>query len=243
MIQLARDTHRVVSSGRGRERVNGAARWRSVALVAGVTVVAAVVWVVIRLDLAHLDAQVLADQVRSSGAWGPVLLILLLIVQSIVSPLPSQPVLMAAGFVYGSAVGFAVGWLGVLAGACACFGLARALGRPFVERFARAERLAAVDDYVSGRGIRTTFFAVLSLRLFAHISFDVVSYGCGLVRFSFPWFLVATAAGEVRKVFLFTYLGAGLGEAPGWLGGLIAAGILGAFVVWLWISRLAARPA
>jgi uncharacterized membrane protein YdjX (TVP38/TMEM64 family) len=198
--------------------------------------------VVIRFDLASIDAHVLADQVRSIGALGPAVLVLLLTIQSIVSPLPSQPVLMATGFVYGPAVGFAVGWLGVLAGACACFGLARALGRPFVERVVRAERLAAVDNYVSGRGIRTTFFIVLSLRLFAHIAFDAVSYSCGLVRFSFPWFLLATAVGEVPKVFLFTYLGAGFGEARGWLGWLIGAGILGTFLMLLWVFRRAAQP-
>ena len=125
-----------------------------------------------------------------------------------------------------------------------CFALARALGRPFVERFTRPERLTSFDDYVAHRGLRTTFLTILSLRLFAHISFDVVSYASGLIRFPFHWFVVATAVGEIPKVLLLTYLGAGLGEAPAWVGWLIAAGMLGVFVFGLlkWISRRAARP-
>ncbi len=221
------------------------ARRRSLVLLVGVAVLAAAVWSALLFDLASFDARTLAEQVRGSGAWGPGVLLLLLIVQSIVSPLPSQPLLMAAGFVYGRAVGFGIGWLGVLAGACACFALARALGRPFVERFTRRERLAAVDDYVAQRGLRTAFLTILALRLLAHISFDVVSYASGLTRFPFRWFVVATAVGEIPKVFLFTYLGGSLEQAPAWVGWLIAAGILGVFVVWfvIWISRRAVRPA
>ena len=221
------------------------ARSRSFVLLVGVAVLAAAVWTALRFDLASFDARTLAEQMRSSGGWGPGALLLLLIVQSIVSPLPSQPLLMAAGFVYGRAIGFGIGWLGVLAGACACFALARALGRPFVERFARRERVAAFDDYVAHRGVRTAFFTILSLRLVAHISFDVVSYASGLTRFPFRWFVVATALGEIPKVLLFTYLGGSLEEAPAWVGWLIAAGTVGLFVVWflIWISRRASRPA
>ncbi len=221
------------------------ARSRSLVLLVGVVVLASAVWTALHFDLASFDARTLAEQVRGSGAWGPGVLVLLLIVQSIVSPLPSQPLLMAAGFVYGRSVGFGIGWLGVLAGACACFALARALGRPFVERFTRRERLAAFDDYVAHRGLRTAFLTILSLRLVAHISFDVVSYACGLTRFPFRWFVVATAVGEIPKVFLFTYLGGSLEQAPAWVGWLIAAGTLGVFVVWIliWISRRAVRPA
>ena len=56
------------------------------------------------------------------------LLLGLLVVQSVVTPLPSQPVMLAAGFVYGPWLGFAISWLGVLIGAVACFGIARLLG-------------------------------------------------------------------------------------------------------------------
>ena len=91
-------------------------------------------------------------------------------------------------------------------------------------RFVNPERLDAVDAYVAERGVGAAFLVVLSLRLFAHMAFDVVSYASGLVRFPFRWFVPATALGEIPKVFLFTSLGAGLGGSSGWLGVGIAAG-------------------
>ncbi len=155
-------------------------------------------------------------QVRASGTLGPLALIALLVVQAVVAPLPSPPLLMAAGFVYGPLVGFGIGWLGLLLGAGACFGLARSLGRPFAERFVRPQRLAAIDQYVGSQS-GATFLTVLSLRVFMPPLFDAVSYGCGLVRLPFHWFALATALGEVPKVASFTYLGAAAGDAPTWL--------------------------
>lgn len=209
-------------------------------LLAGVATLAVAIGLLLWVGRASLDVEVLAAQVRATGMLGPVVLLLLLVVQSVVAPLPSQPVLVAAGFVYGPRIGFSLGWLGVAVGACACFGLARAFGRPFVERFVSGPRLAAVDAYVSGRGLPATFLTVLSLRLFAHISFDAVSYGCGLVALPFRWFFVATAVGEVPKVLLLTSLGASSTRAPAWLVALVLAGVGATLAVCLWIRRRAA---
>jgi uncharacterized membrane protein YdjX (TVP38/TMEM64 family) len=167
-------------------------------------------------DLTHLDADAVATRVRASGALGPLSLMGLLIAQAVVAPLPSPPILMAAGFVYGPWLGFGIGWLGLLLGASVCFGLARALGRPFAERFVSPQRLAAVDEYVRTRN-GATLLTLVSMRVFMPPAFDAVSYGCGLVRVPFPWFVLATALGEIPKVGSFTYIGAAAGGVPNWL--------------------------
>lgn len=191
---------------------------RRVALlaVAGTAVALLVGLLVYSFDLAHLDAETVANEVRASGALGPLSLIALLVAQAVVAPLPSPPILIAAGFVYGPWLGFAIGWFGLLLGASACFGLARALGRPFAERFVRAQRLAAIDEYVKTR-TGATLLTLVSMRVFMPPAFDAVSYGCGLVRVPFPWFVLATALGEVPKVGSFTYIGAAAGGVPSWL--------------------------
>jgi len=85
------------------------------------------------------------------------------------------------------------------------------------------------------------FAIVLALRLFAFTSFDVLSYACGLVRFPFRWFLLATALGAVPKVFAFTYAGASIGARPRWLDGLMLVGTLGVLLVLPWLIRLGRR--
>jgi uncharacterized membrane protein YdjX (TVP38/TMEM64 family) len=194
------------------------------------------------IDLRQLDAEWVAQRVRTAGLYGPLALFALLVLQCVVAPLPSEPLMMAAGFVYGGLSGFVIGWGGVILGASACFVLARRLGRPFAERFVRAERLAAIDAYVSDRGRSATFLTLLSLRLVAFSSFDILSYACGLVGFPFRWFLVATAVGVIPKVVAFTYLGANVGARPWWLDATIIAGTVGmlALVPWFVGYRRAA---
>ena len=208
---------------------------------AGVAVVLVVVLLIYRYDLAHLDADTLADRVRASGPVGPLALIALLIAQAVVAPLPSPPILMAAGFVYGPWLGFGIGWGGLLLGASCCFGLARAFGRPFAQRFVRARNLATVDSNVAThRG--ATLATIVSLRVFMPPLFDAVSYGCGLVRIPFSWFLLATALGEVPKVGSFTYIGAVSGGASSWLTAWILLGpAIGVVVLRVVRSRLAGR--
>src|SRR5437667_352501 len=101
-----------------------APRTIALAALAGAAVVLTVAGV--SVDLTHLDAARIADRVRASGALGPLTLIALLVAQAVVAPLPSPPLLMAAGYVYGPWVGFGIGWVGLLLGSSACFGPARA---------------------------------------------------------------------------------------------------------------------
>jgi len=187
-------------------------------------------------DLAQLDAEEVARRVRASGALGPLSLMALLVAQSVVAPLPSPPILMAAGFVYGPWIGFGIGWLGLFLGAGACFGLARALGRPFAERFVSAQRLATVDEYVSTR-TGGTLLTLVSLRVLMPPAFDVVSYGCGLVRVPFRSFALATALGEIPKVGSFTYLGAAAGGIPDWLTAWILLGPMVGIIVLRFVRR------
>jgi uncharacterized membrane protein YdjX (TVP38/TMEM64 family) len=209
-------------------------RWRLLPwLVVGAAVLAAVVSV----GLGDFDADTLAARLRAQGPLGPALLLVLLVLQCVIAPLPSEPLMMGAGFVYGTVPGAAIGWLGVVLGAAVCFALARTLGRPFAERFVRGQQLAAVDTYVDGRGRGRTFLAVLAVRLFAFMSFDVVSYACGLIRFPFHWFLLATALGAVPKVWAFTYLGVSAAARPAWLDGVLLVGTFGVLAVAPWVVR------
>ena len=210
-------------------------------VAAGVAVVLLVALLLYRYDFVHLDANTLADRVRASGTVGPLALIALLIVQAVIAPLPSPPILMAAGFVYGPWLGFGIGWLGLLLGASACFGLARVLGRPFAQRFVRPGHLATIDAHIATRA-GATVLGIVSLRVFMPPLFDIVSYGCGLLGVSFPWFAVATALGEIPKVGSFTYIGSAAGGASSWLTAWVLLGpAIGVVVLRVVRSRLRRR--
>jgi uncharacterized membrane protein YdjX (TVP38/TMEM64 family) len=135
--------------------------------------------------------------------------------------------MMAAGYLYGPWAGFILAWVGVTCGALACFGLAQTVGTPLVHRFVHARRIAALEAYFDNRSVLAAAGVLLFVRLFAFSSFDVVSYGCGLLHFPLGWFFLTSAIGVIPKVFAFTYLGANVGPQPAWLNVLIAVGMLG----------------
>lgn len=228
----ATDPVRPVQAGRNRRVVFGTAA--VAALVAGGVLLA-------QLDWRAIDPQAIADRVRAAGPLGTVALFVLLVVQCVASPLPSEPLMIASGYLYGPWAGFALSWVGVVIGGTVCFVLARRLGRPVAERFASRDKLDAFDAAFTGRGTAATFVAVLGIRLFAHGSFDLVSYACGLIPFSLPLFLVASGVGVVPKVLAFTYLGASAGGRPGWLDALILGGAFGMLLLVPLVLRAARR--
>jgi uncharacterized membrane protein YdjX (TVP38/TMEM64 family) len=117
------------------------------------------------------------------------------------------------------------------------------VGTPLVHRFVDPRRIAALDAYFTNRSVLASAGILLCVRLFAFSSFDVVSYGCGLLRFPLRWFFITSVIGVVPKVFAFTYLGANVGPQPVWLNVLIAVGMLSILIAIPLFMRHVARQA
>jgi uncharacterized membrane protein YdjX (TVP38/TMEM64 family) len=163
------------------------------------------------------DRERLQQTVEGAGPLAPVVYVLFLAAQAVVAPLPAPALAFAGGYVFGTAGGFVLTWLGVLLGGTICFWLSRLFGRGFVESSDRAKKL---DRHVEEHG----GIMIFVLRLIPLISFDAISYAAGLTCISFWRFFLATALGAAPGTFVFVYLG---GAPPG--PGLYAA--LGALAV------------
>jgi uncharacterized membrane protein YdjX (TVP38/TMEM64 family) len=180
---------------------------------------------------ADFDAAAIAASVRAAGPLGVIALIGFFVVQCVIAPIPSEPGMMAAGYVYGPGPALVIAWIGVVLGASACFWLGRAYGRPLAERVVRADRLDTAEAQLQRGGSWLAFAGVLAIRMFAFHTFDVLSYACGLVRMPFVVFLAATVLGALPKVWAFTYAGATLAARPAWLDAVILVGTFGAMAV------------
>src|SRR5512145_2618917 len=163
---------------------------RAAISLAVIAVLAAAIWVTVGFDVVSLEAADVAERIRAAGLVGHVGLFALLILQCVISPLPSEPLMMAAGYLYGPRPGFLLAWVGVTCGALACFGLAQMVGTPLVHRFVDRRRIAALEAYFDNRSVLAAAGVLLFVRLFAFSSFDMVSYGCGLLRFPLRWFFL-----------------------------------------------------
>jgi uncharacterized membrane protein YdjX (TVP38/TMEM64 family) len=157
-----------------------------------------------------LDAAALKRQVDRLGPWGPVAVIGLMALAILVSPIPSAPIALAAGALYGHAWGTLYVLLGAEIGALAAFGIARLAGYEALRRWL-GERLS-----LGWLGSQNALMGLVFVsRLLPFVSFDVISYAAGLTVLSVWRFALATLAGIVPASFLLAHFGAGMvaGEA------------------------------
>jgi uncharacterized membrane protein YdjX (TVP38/TMEM64 family) len=187
-----------------------------------------------------LDAGALKSHVGKLGLWGPLAVIALMVLAILVSPIPSAPIALAAGALYGHTWGTVYVLLGAEIGALAAFGIARLVGYEVLRRWL-GERLS-----LGWLGSQNALMGlVLVSRLLPFISFDIVSYAAGLTVLSFWRFAVATLAGIVPASFLLAHFGSEMltGEADQALIAALGLGVLVAipFIAKFVRDRLSAR--
>ena len=155
--------------------------------------------------------------------WGATGLIMAMIVQSIISPIPADAVLVAAGALGMSPtmVGI-VGGLGSALGAMANFYIARLAGRPFVERIFKKSVLDTVDRWFKRWGA----LAIIVARLTPFSPIDLVSYAAGLTEMKPLHFLLANLIALVPRAALFGYIGKLLSMGRLWPIALVLAAVV-----------------
>ena len=145
------------------------------------------------------------SHIRNAGPWGPVALVVIMVAAIVLSPIPSAPITLAAGAVYGHFWGTVYALAGAEIGALIAFELARRFGRERISRwFGKGALPSLVDSQI---GLTAVVFVA---RLLPAVSFDVISYAAGLTRLRRLWFAIATAAGMIPATFLLSHAGAGL---------------------------------
>jgi len=148
------------------------------------------------------DKSALHEIIARLGAWGPLIIIFLMMLAILISPIPSAPIALAAGAAYGHGWGTLYVLLGAEAGALAAFGIARLVGHDTVHRWF-GDRLS-----VGLFGSQNALMAIVFVsRTLPFMSFDLVSYAAGLTVLSTWRFAIATVAGVAPISFLLAHFG------------------------------------
>jgi uncharacterized membrane protein YdjX (TVP38/TMEM64 family) len=159
--------------------------------------------------LAYLrEPEALQEMLLSLGFWGPLSVVALMTLAIVLSPLPSAPIALAAGALYGHTLGTLYVLAGAELGALIAFGIARLVGGAVLGRWlGRA-------GFVRLEGAQGTLMAIVFVtRLMPFISFDAVSYAAGLTPLSLRRFAFATLAGILPASFLLAHFGTELVSA------------------------------
>ncbi len=151
------------------------------------------------------DPRLLQDAIAASGWLGPVAIVGLMCAAIVLSPVPSAPIALAAGTVYGHTFGTLYVLTGAELGAIIAFFIARTAGRTAVERWVNPATLRRLQ------GSQGMLMAIIFLtRLMPFISFDAVSYAAGVTPLAFWRFALATLAGILPASFLLAHFGSEL---------------------------------
>jgi len=157
---------------------------------------------VLGVDIRLPDRAEIDRWIEAAGLAGPIVIVALMTIAIVASPLPSAPIALAAGAAYGHTFGTLFVVLGAELGALAAFGLARGLGRPFVERHLGQKINAGLFGSQN-----TLTFLVFGSRLLPFLSFDMISYAAGLSKLHLWRFALATMAGIIPASFLLAHMG------------------------------------
>lgn len=149
-----------------------------------------------------LQGDQLQSYLEGMGSLAPVGFIGLMVLAVVISPIPSLPLDLAAGGVFGPLWGTVYAVLGAEIGALISFMIARAVGRKALSRWLKIE--VTFCQKCSDHHLMILVFLARLLPIF---SFDLVSYGAGLTRMSFKVFAVSTLLGMIPPTFVLTYLG------------------------------------
>ena len=154
------------------------------------------------------DGQLIQAYLESLGAFGPVMIAVMMSVAIMVSPLPSAPIAIAAGAVYGHGWGTLYVLLGSLCGAVGAFTIARYFGFEAVRGY--ADKHLPKRFYNSQNALMGL---ILVTRLMPFLSFDVISYAAGLTPLVLWRFVLATIVGIAPASFFLAHVGSELASS------------------------------
>jgi uncharacterized membrane protein YdjX (TVP38/TMEM64 family) len=207
--------------------------------LAGVAFLAALVLAVPALRHAavaavHGETSEVREQIKSLGAAGPLIIIGLAVVHSVV-PYPAEIVNAAAGFAYGFFGGLGIVAIGWMISALICYWFGTGVARPLLDRWFGAARFARFERMVDRGGVTL----LIALRLLPIVPFSLISAAAGAARVPFRRYCWTTAVGFLPITALAVYLGTRL-EGISFTDPAVIGALVGAVVLLLianWIIR------
>jgi len=150
----------------------------------------------------HGDTAEVRHQIDRLGAAGPLLILALALLHSVVF-YPAEIVDAAAGFAYGFFPALALVMTGWLLNGLLCWVVGHRVARPLLDRWFGEERFERVELAIE-RGGPTL---LLAMRLIPILPFSIVSYAAGAARVPLWRFVWTTALGYLPITAISVYFG------------------------------------
>jgi uncharacterized membrane protein YdjX (TVP38/TMEM64 family) len=164
-------------------------------------IIATVIGVVLLGGVNQKDLQLWLQQM---GMWAPILYILIYSIATICI-LPSTPLNLTGGAIFGSVWGTVWTSIAAIFAAVLSFGFSRTIGRKLVE-----QKLAGKWESIDREMHQGGFFYMFAIRLLPLIPYGIVNFAAGLTSIKFRDYFLGTLLGTVPGILPFVMMGAGL---------------------------------
>jgi uncharacterized membrane protein YdjX (TVP38/TMEM64 family) len=142
------------------------------------------------------------------GFWAAFVFLFLMVIQSLIAPIPSELILLSGAMIFGFWWGTVLGLIGSMLSAWITFYIANQGGRTILE--ATGEKLGFVDkmvlvldDWIENWGL----WAIIVGRAVPVIMFDPVSYAAGVSNIKLKHYMIATFIGSIPRALFYAWLG------------------------------------
>ncbi len=177
------------------------------------------------------DSEALAAWFRQYGIWGPLLIVLFMVVQMFLIFFPTWLPMIVAVVGYGPIGGFLISIIAVTASSTIGYAIGLYLSQKTLRLLIGKEKEKRLEVLVRRYGAGAVFLAHISPVL----NTDAISFIGGMLRMGYRRFIVATLAGAIPLAAAIAYLGKDLETLKTglfWLGG--AAVII--YIIYIWID-------
>lgn len=164
-------------------------------------IVLGVAWYLLHQSFTSPDEA--AEFIRNLGWIGPFVVILFIIMEVIVAPIPGSVIAVASGYAFGPFMGVIYSYTGNVIGSVIAFYLARRFGRTFIAHFISRKQIDQYDAFITSRGNIVIWLAYL----FPVLPSDLVSFASGLSDISYRKFITIVCLGYLPNMILLNYFG------------------------------------
>lgn len=173
-----------------------------------------------------LNKENLKEWLNGFGVWGKVIFVLIRALQTIVKFIPSEPLEIASGYVFGTFGGCLLCLLGTEIGSIIIILLTKYIGARFINAILTEKQILTAKKYINKINVNTSLFL---LYLIPGTPKDLLTYFQFMLPVSTPKFIFLTTVARIPSIITSTWCGAEIGNSN-YLYSIIifvATGILG----------------
>jgi uncharacterized membrane protein YdjX (TVP38/TMEM64 family) len=161
----------------------------------------------------------------SCGIFAPIIYILIMALAIIISPIPSIPLTIISGVLFGWVLGGLYSVIGALIGSMMAFFISKKFFRGWALKKFKKE-IKVFDNYEDN----SLMIFIFLTRLLPIFQFDIISYGAGLTKIKWWKFMIATLLGMAPITLFISYYGESIIKSNIWIS--VTLTFLMIFLMW-----------